>query len=194
MTLESRRGGRLKCKSTTSLLFRINPNCFRVYDPKHDEPPIHDAMKAVVKSSPDDGDAEETEQFAYEKDLQNYLSKNLSKIEVGLKLCDEEGITGIEVDADGRFIDILAVSSSGDFVVIELKLSRGYDKVVGQLLRYVAWVRKALAKAEQKVRGIIVAREISDDLRLACSEVNNVQLFEYEMSVTLKTVDLAGKK
>src|SRR6516164_3966151 len=138
MTLESRRGGRLKCESTTSLLFRINPNCFRVYDPKHDEPPIHDAMKAVVKPSPDDGDAEETEQFAYEKDLQNYLSKNLSKIEVGLKLYEEEEITGIEVDAGGRFIDILAVSSDGDFVVIELKVSRGYDKVVGQLLRYVA--------------------------------------------------------
>jgi hypothetical protein len=176
------------------LLFRINRNCFRAYDPKHDEPPIHHAVKAVVKPPTDDEDEEQTEQFAYEKDLQNYLSKNLSKIEVGLKLYEEEEITGIEVDAGGRFIDILAVSSDGDFVVIELKVSRGYDKVVGQLLRYVAWVRKELAKPEQKVRGIIVAREISDDLRLACSEVKNVQLFEYEMSVTLKPVDLAEEK
>jgi hypothetical protein len=177
------------------LFFRINPNCFRAYDAKHDEAPIHTAVKPVVKAHdgkvPDeDEELGQTEQFAYEKDLQNYLAKNLSKIEGGLKLYEEEGITGIEVDADGRFIDILAVSAVGDFVVIELKVSRGYEKVVGQLLRYIAWVRKELAKPEQKVRGVIVAREISADLRLACSELQNVRLFEYEMSVSLKPVDL----
>jgi len=74
-------------------------------------------------------------------------------------------------------------------VVIELKVSRGYDRVVGQLMRYMAWIGKNLAEPTQKVRGIIVAREISEDLLLACSLLANVQLFEHELSLTLQQVD-----
>ena len=48
---------------------------------------------------------------AYEADLRNYLAKNLSIIEPGLKLYQDEGITGIEFDVGGRRIDILAVDA-----------------------------------------------------------------------------------
>ncbi|MFZ4665357.1 MAG: endonuclease NucS domain-containing protein, partial [Prochlorotrichaceae cyanobacterium] len=81
-------------------------------------------------------------EFAYESDLRDYLAKNLQVIEPGLMLYEEEGITGVEFPVGGRFIDILAVDSNGDFVVIELKVSRGYDRVIGQLLRYMAWIQK----------------------------------------------------
>ena len=63
-----------------------------------------------------------------------------------------------------RFIDILALDKDNNYVVIELKVSRGYDRVVGQILRYMGWLRKNQAESGQLVRGIIVAREISDDL------------------------------
>lgn len=43
---------------------------------------------------------------------------------------------------------------------------------------------------ETRVRGIIVAREISEDLRLACSYLPTVGLYEYELSVLLKRVEL----
>jgi hypothetical protein len=33
----------------------------------------------------------------------------------------------------GRIIDILAVDKGGRYVVIELKVSRGYDRVVGSI-------------------------------------------------------------
>ncbi|HEY1380255.1 MAG TPA: endonuclease NucS domain-containing protein, partial [Gemmataceae bacterium] len=138
-----------------------------------------------------DGDQESSTEFAYEADLRNYLAKNLSLIEPGLTLYVDEasGVTGIEFPVGGRFIDILAASEKGDFVVVELKVSRGYDRVVGQLMRYMAWVRKNKVRAGQRVRGVIVAREISDDLLLACSELpRGVQLFEYAMSVALKPV------
>ena len=92
-------------------------------------------------------------------------------MESGLRLYEEEGIKGIEFPVGGRFIDILAVDSSNNLVVIELKVSRGYDRVVGQLMRYVAWVKQNLAEDAQKVRGMIVARQISQDLILACSLV-----------------------
>jgi hypothetical protein len=172
--------------------FKIDSSHFRLYDPKQDPSPIYKAGDVDVGNLPMDEEEPKTaEEFTYERDLRNYLAKNLSKIEPGLKLYEEEdGITGIEFDVGGRRIDILAVSSKGDLVVIELKVSRGYDRVVGQLMRYMAWIRKNQADAGQKVRGVIVAREISEDLLLACSMLQDVQLLEYEMSVSLKPVAL----
>jgi hypothetical protein len=163
---------------------------FRLYDPAHDPAPIHEA---TAKSDEQLVIEEDTEpvgstEFAYEADLRNYLSKNLSIIEPGLKLYQDEGITGVEFPVGGRFIDILAVDVKGALVVIELKVSRGYDRVVGQLMRYLAWIRKNQAEPGQQVRGVIVAREISEDLLLACSLLSGVQLFEYELSLKLKPV------
>jgi hypothetical protein len=177
--------------SEDDLFFQIDSNHFRLYDAKQDPSPIHDAtgvttlQKSEVSEEIDLGISTE---FAYESDLRDYLAKNLQVIELGLKLYEEEGITGVEFPVGGRFIDILAVDSNGDFVVIELKVSRGYDRVIGQLLRYMAWIQKNQAEAGQKVRGVIVAREISEDLLLACSLMPNVGLFEYELSLSLKQV------
>ena len=106
-----------------------------------------------------------------------------------MRLYEEEGITGVEFPAGGRFIDILALDTKGTYVVIELKVSRGYDRVVGQLRRYMGWVAKNHADSGQAVRGIIVAREISEDLILARSGLSDVELFEYEMSVTVRRIE-----
>ena len=124
-------------------------------------------------------------EFAYEKDLQNFLAKNLSLIEHGLSLYKDDDITGIEFPVGSRFIDILATDTNNNYVVIELKVSRGYDRVVGQILRYMAWIRKNHAEENQKVRGIIIARKITNDLLLACSEANHIELYEYNLSITL---------
>ncbi len=62
--------------------------------------------------------------------------------------------------------------------------------MVGQLLRYMAWIQRHHAEPRQAVRGIIIAREISDDLKLACSYLPDVLLYEYELSVALRKVDL----
>src|SRR5687768_1540148 len=91
----------------------------------------------------------------------------------------------VEFSVDGRFIDILAVSKTGDFVVIEVKVYRGHEKAIGQLLRYMGWVEKNLA-AGKAVRGVIVASDITEDLKLAASQIRNVRLFEYELSFKLR--------
>jgi len=103
-------------------------------------------------------------------------------------LYEEEGISGVEFPVGGRFIDILAKDRQNNYVVIELKVSKGYDRVVGQLLRYMAWIETNQAEPTQRVRGIIIAREISYDLRLAASKVADVELYEYDLSVSLKKI------
>lgn len=132
-------------------------------------------------------EAFEASEFAYETHLRDFLAKNLSVIESGLRLF------GIEFPAGGRFIDILAVDTQNRLVVVELKVSKGYDRAVGQLLRYMGWVKKHLAEPGQLVRGVIVAREISDDLRYACACVPAVALLEYQLSVAMRQVEPADR-
>lgn len=179
------------------VLYQIDGSHYRHYRPGQDPAPIYAGQTTGETPKVPEGEDEETTvepssaggEFAYEADLRNYLSKNLSKLELGLRVYDEEGITGIEFPVGGRFIDILATDANGGLVVIELKVSRGYDRVVGQLMRYVAWIKKNLAESSQNVRGVIVAREISEDLLLACSMVPGVELFVYELSLSLKRVN-----
>lgn len=59
----------------------------------------------------------------------------------------------MEVQNGGQFrvgtwaFDFLAVDKgNNDLVVIELKKGRISDKVVGQILRYIAWINENLAK------------------------------------------------
>ena len=175
------------------IFFKLDGSHFRLYDPANDPPPIRDgALDPSLASPKNESEDEEgptnAAAFAYESDLRNFLSKNLNALEPGLRLYEEEGIKGIEFPVGGRFVDILALDTKGAYVVIELKVSRGYDRVLGQLRRYMGWIAKHHAEQGQTVRGIIVAREISGDLVLACFGVPGVELFEYEMSVTLKRV------
>jgi endonuclease len=187
---------RIHCRNINNgksdLLYKIDENKYRLYNkmtdptvligyevPSNGKPPVD-----FGKKDPDD----ENYEFAYEKDLQNFLAKNLQLIEPGLKLFEEEDINGIEFPAGNRFIDILAIDKNNDFVVIELKVSKGYDRVVGQILRYIGWVEQKMASDGQKVRGIIICKEISEDLTLACSKIKEIELFEYELSVKLNRI------
>lgn len=176
------------------VFYQIDDRHYRLYQPGHDPVPIGAGQSVGESPAIPEGEDEFAMsesppaggEFAYETDLRNYLAKNLDTLQSGLSIYEEDGITGIEFPVGGRYIDLLAKDTNGDLVVIELKVSRGYDRVVGQLLRYVAWIKTNLAEENQQVRGVIVARKISEDLVLACSLVPNVELFEYELSLSLK--------
>lgn len=95
------------------MFFQLDGGHFRLYDPAHDPSPIHEA---TAKSNEQFAIEEDTEpagsaEFAYEADLRNYLAKNLSILEAGLKLYQDEGITGVKFPVGGQFIDILAVDA-----------------------------------------------------------------------------------
>jgi hypothetical protein len=179
------------------VFYQVDGSHFRLYRPDLDPTPIYEARQSRADAKIPEGEDEAESiaqptahtEFAYETDLRNYLEKNLASIESGLRVYEDEGITGIEFPVGGRFIDILAIDANGALVVVELKVSRGYDRVVGQLMRYVAWIKQNLAEKGQKVRGIIIAREISEDLLLACSMVPDIELFEYELSLSLRRVN-----
>ena len=121
-------------KPDEDLLFQVDGSHFRPYDSSTDPAPIHSKADAIASPTEiqESAEAVTPSEFAYESDLRDFLAKNLSIIEPDLRLYQDEGITGIEFPVGGRFIDILAVDVNGHFVVIELKVSRGYDRVIGK--------------------------------------------------------------
>jgi hypothetical protein len=131
---------------------------------------------------------EESHQFAAEPDLRNVLTANLGCIEPGLHLYEQGQVKGMEFQIDegrGR-IDILAVDKEDRYVVIELKLSRGRNKALGQLLYYMGWVDANLGKSP--CRGMIIAKDIPPDLVLAVKRASGVSLFRYRLQVSVEAV------
>jgi hypothetical protein len=176
----TRKNYHLHKDGSDDILFQIGSDTFRLYD-KTDIPP---GIPPVPESEPDEGKGQG---FVLEKHLQDFLVRNISIIEPGLRLFEdkESEKTGVEYPVDGRYIDILALDKNDNFVVIELKVSRGYDKVIGQLLRYKNWIKRYMAEDGQSVRGIIICKEITDDLLLACDGLDNIELIEYELDIKL---------
>jgi hypothetical protein len=93
-------------------------------------------------------------------------------------------------------LDILAKDrSSGDYVVIELKRDQGDDQVVGQVSRYMGWIKKERADHQGvSVRGIIVAHEATERLRSAVLPHPNIGLYTYQFAVTLAPLIGTGPK
>jgi endonuclease len=89
--------------------------------------------------------------------------------------------------ANGR-IDVLTVDLNEKYVVIELKVSRGRSKTLGQILYYMGWVDKHLGKGP--CRGIIIAGEITEDLKIAAARVPGVSLARYRMSFAIERMVL----
>src|SRR5579864_2328874 len=82
-------------------------------------------------------DPEQELEFALEAHLRDFLAKNLDRIETGLRLYESGEHGGIEFPIDGGRIDLLTVDQNDKFVVIELKLSQGRNRTLGQLLYYM---------------------------------------------------------
>lgn len=133
--------------------------------------------------------------FALESHLRDYLAQNLANIaDFGTPLTvyiSKDGRDGVEFQTDVGPIDILATTPNGDFYVFELKLGRGPDAALGQILRYMGWVSQHLAN-EKKVFGVVLAADISEKLRYAITQVPNVRLMEYELRFVVKSVEARG--
>jgi len=130
--------------------------------------------------------------FELEYQLRDFLAHNINSIEINnqnLKLfIDEDGRNGIEYPTDVGPIDILAVDTSGNLYAFELKRARSPDKAIGQIARYMGWLKNNIGK-NVNVYGVIIAKEITENLKYSISALPNVTLFEYSVSFSLNSVE-----
>jgi Endonuclease NucS C-terminal domain len=134
-------------------------------------------------------DADVAPFFTLEYQLRDFIASNLNTMSINgrrLRLwVDPTGRDGVEFPSAVGPIDILAVDDSGSFFVFELKRANGSDRAIGQLTRYMGWVRQTIGRGHD-VFGVIVAKSIGENLRYSASVVPNVHLFEYEVKFQLK--------
>jgi len=138
--------------------------------------------------------------FALERHLQEFLWENWDRTELAKeweKYAEpEDPERGFEYPTEVGRIDILARHKTRpEWLVIELKRDQSTDQTVGQLLRYIGWVKENLAGHGENVRGLIVARDVDSALRyaIAAIETDLVKVMSYEVDFKLRPVSVPPK-
>lgn len=107
----------------------------------------------------------------------------------GLRILEDSNgnLTGQQFDTKiVGIIDLLCKDRSNNYVVIEIKKgSETSDEVVGQLARYMGWVKENLAK-NKNVIGIVISGGYDEKLRYAVKAIPNSYLGTYEMHFQIK--------
>lgn len=135
-----------------------------------------------------DPEVENTVSFVLEKHLEDFLVGNWHNTSLG-QLYDiysvDGEIVGRQYPSDTGPMDILAVSKDGsELVVIELKRGRVSDVVVGQILRYMGYVKEI--EPTKTVRGIIIGSDDDIRLRRALAMTTGIEYYRYEVNFKLR--------
>jgi hypothetical protein len=133
----------------------------------------------------------EPARFGLERHLHEFLRDNWDHTELGRswKIWEKDGDpdAGYEYPTDVGPIDLLAKHRSEHrWLVIELKRQQSSDKTVGQVLRYMGWVKSKLAKPGESVEGLIISHSDDETVRYALAAVQDVSLRLYEVQFRLK--------
>lgn len=110
-----------------------------------------------------------------ETNLEDFVVQQLETIEPGLQLVKRQ------LDTPAGRIDLLCKDVNGSHVVLELKRTQGSDRVIGQILRYMGWLKEA--HPAEKVRGIVIVGNKDQALSYAASAVPDVQVKEFKIHI-----------
>ncbi len=136
-----------------------------------------------------DNTIESASEFALERHLEDFLVKNWKKTTLGKKynIYEIDGeIVGQQFPSDTGPIDILALSKDKKtFLVVELKKGRVSDNVVGQIQRYMGYVKQDLAEKNQEVKGVIIGFDDDVKIQRALSVANNIDFYKYKVDFKL---------
>ncbi len=141
---------------------------------------------------PDD-DMGAAKAFGLERHLHNFMFDNWEKLDLAKEwdlYKEDEEIVGYEYNTNeiGK-IDLLAQHKTEPrWLVIELKRQQSSDDTVGQVLRYMGWVKENLATDGKTVEGLIIARQADPRIKYALMSTRNVGLMCYRVEFYLDTV------
>ena len=107
--------------------------------------------------------------FILEAGLEEAVKSNLGQL--GLRLADETLRQQCVLAAGVGRTDLICLDAQDNYVVLELKATHTSDVVIGQILRYMGYIRETYAEPSGKnVKGIVLAPSFDEQLRLAAKE------------------------
>lgn len=126
--------------------------------------------------------------FYMEKQLEDFIIQNWDKTPLSkdLELIIQDGeLVSQQFSTEIGPIDILTKDkNTGDYVVIELKKNQTSDDTVGQILRYMGWVKEKFNNPS--VRGIIISGEYNKRLDYATKLTPQISIYTYSIDFQLK--------
>lgn len=151
---------------------------------------LRDYQDAVQKTLADPESSLSKGMFYMEKQLEDFLIQNWDNTHLAndLELIFEDGeIKSQQYSTGVGPIDILARNKRNhSHTVIELKKGQTSDDTVGQVARYMGWVKNHLRDPE--VNGLIIAKGIDRKLRYAIEGLNvndKISLLTYNIDFQL---------
>ncbi len=136
-----------------------------------------------------DGTIEDLSVFALEKHLEDFLIENWKQTELGNRydIYEQDGeLVGQQFPTDTGPIDILAISKDKkELLVVELKKGRASDSVVGQIQRYMGYVKAELAEQNQVVKGVIIALDDDTKIKRALTIAKDIEFYSYQVTFKL---------
>jgi restriction system protein len=136
-----------------------------------------------------DATVENPSEFALEKHLEDFLVQNWKQTDLGrdYDIFEEDGeLVGQQYQSDTGPMDVLAIKKDkSQLLVVELKKGRASDAVVGQILRYMGYVKQELAEPNQTVKGVIIALDDDTKIRRALAITPDISFYRYEVSFKL---------
>lgn len=129
--------------------------------------------------------------FLLEKHLEDFLIANWETTDLSKNydLIMEEGeLKSQQYQTDIGKIDLLVKNKNNSgYVVIELKKSQTSDDTIGQITRYMGWVKNNLPNAKS-VAGIIIAGGFDKRLKYSLEMVSNIKLLQYKINFSLEEI------
>ena len=135
-----------------------------------------------------DEEVEDASNFALESHLEDFLVKNWNSTELSKNydIYEDDEVFGQQFNTDTGPIDILAISKDRkELLVIELKKGKASDTVVGQVQRYMGYIKDEFLESGQKVKGIIIALENDTKVKRALSVTNDIDFYQYKINFDL---------
>ncbi len=133
-----------------------------------------------LENSPPSGDQiwSEADAFDSEEDLQKYLAQHWDATSLGndWKLYEKGRVNTREIG----IIDLLGQHRHRPaWLVVELKVHKTSDEVLGQVLRYMGWVKRHLASENDTVEGLIIASGTDPQTWYGLQSLSDVKMMCY---------------
>lgn len=136
----------------------------------------------------------EEQRFHLEKYLEHFLYTNWEATALGEKyeiIVENGEPVSLQYQTDVGNIDLLVrEKNTGDYLVVELKRGQTSDQTIGQIARYMGWVKHWLA-GDKNVKGLIIAAAHDKRMEYSLKVVNDIELCVYKVDFSLEKMHFA---